>query len=52
MFWFWYARGQFRESRQLTDRALALNGPAAPLHRGRAEVSAGLIALPTLPLTT
>ena len=45
MFWFWYARGQFREARQLTDRALALKGPAGDLHRGRAEVSAGLIAL-------
>lgn len=45
MFWFWYARGQFREARQLTDRALALEAPVANLHRGRAQVSAGLIAL-------
>src|SRR5919202_3386020 len=45
LFWFWYAMGQFREARQLVDRALALDAPADPLHRGRALVSSALTAL-------
>ena len=46
MYWFWYALGQFREARDLTDRALALDG-AAPRRsfRGRALVSSALTAL-------
>jgi predicted ATPase/DNA-binding SARP family transcriptional activator len=45
LFWFWYAEGQFRESREFADRALALGGPAAPLHRGCALVTSALTAL-------
>ena len=45
LFWFWYAEGQFRESREFADRALALSGRAAPLHRGCALVTSALTAL-------
>ncbi|HKP15760.1 MAG TPA: BTAD domain-containing putative transcriptional regulator [Gemmatimonadaceae bacterium] len=45
MYWFWYALGQFREARDLTDRALALQADCAPLFRGRALVSSALTAL-------
>jgi predicted ATPase/DNA-binding SARP family transcriptional activator len=45
LFWFWYAVGQFRENRQLVDRALALEGPCAPVYCGRALLSSGLTAL-------
>ncbi|HEX7978894.1 MAG TPA: BTAD domain-containing putative transcriptional regulator [Gemmatimonadaceae bacterium] len=45
LYWFWYALGQFREARELTDRALALESDAAPLFRGRALVSSALTAL-------
>jgi DNA-binding SARP family transcriptional activator len=42
MYWFWYARGLFREARQLTDRALAVGAPATPQVRGRALVASAL----------
>src|SRR5688500_4125093 len=45
MFWFWYAVGQFREARQLVDRALALDAPVEPIFRGRALISSALTAL-------
>jgi len=46
LFWLWYATGQFREARQLTDRALALDAPELnPILRGRALLSSGLTAL-------
>jgi len=45
MYWYWYLTGQFREARQLVDRALALDEPAAPLFVGRALVASGLTAL-------
>ncbi|HEV7993726.1 MAG TPA: BTAD domain-containing putative transcriptional regulator [Gemmatimonadaceae bacterium] len=45
MYWFWYALGQFREARDLTDRALALDDGSAPHLRGRALVSSALTAL-------
>jgi predicted ATPase/DNA-binding SARP family transcriptional activator len=46
LFWLWYATGQFREARQLTDRALSLAGPDLnPILRGRALLSSGLTAL-------
>jgi predicted ATPase/DNA-binding SARP family transcriptional activator len=45
MYWFWYALGQFREARDLTDRALALDSACAPLYRGRALVASALTAL-------
>src|SRR5262249_13852176 len=45
LFWFWYAMGQFRENRQIVDRALALDAPVAPAIRGRALLSSGLTAL-------
>ena len=45
LYWYWYALGQFREARQLVDRALALGGDHVPLLRGRALVSSALTAL-------
>ena len=45
LFWFWYCVGQFRENRQIVDRALALDAPCAPIYRGRALLSSGLTAL-------
>ena len=45
LFWFWYAVGQFRESRQMADRALALHADAPALVRGRAFLASGLTAL-------
>jgi predicted ATPase/DNA-binding SARP family transcriptional activator len=46
LFWLWYATGQFREARQLTDRALAFDAPELnPILRGRALLSSGLTAL-------
>jgi predicted ATPase/DNA-binding SARP family transcriptional activator len=45
MYWFWYALGHFREARELTDLALALDSQCAPLFRGRALVSSALTAL-------
>jgi non-specific serine/threonine protein kinase len=45
MYWYWYLTGQFREARQLVDRALALDAPAEPLFLGRALISSGLTAL-------
>jgi predicted ATPase/DNA-binding SARP family transcriptional activator len=46
LFWFWYALALFRESRELTDRALAMmSGAEPPLLRGRAFVTSGLTAL-------
>ncbi|HEY4304516.1 MAG TPA: BTAD domain-containing putative transcriptional regulator [Gemmatimonadaceae bacterium] len=45
LFWFWYSVGQFRENRQIVDRALALDAPAHPVHRGRALLSSGLTGL-------
>jgi predicted ATPase/DNA-binding SARP family transcriptional activator len=45
MYWYWYAMGQFREARQLVNRALAMGGPTDPLFRGRALVSSALTAL-------
>jgi predicted ATPase/DNA-binding SARP family transcriptional activator len=45
LYWFWYALGQFREARDLTDRALALDAGAAPIFRGRALVASALTAL-------
>jgi predicted ATPase/DNA-binding SARP family transcriptional activator len=45
LFWFWYALGFFREARQFTDRALALQTGVSPTHRGRALVSSALTAL-------
>ena len=45
MFWLWYAVGQFREARQLVDRALALDAPVEPIFRGRALISSALTAL-------
>ena len=42
LYWFWYARGLFREARQLTDRALAVDAPATPQVRGRALVASAL----------
>lgn len=44
-FWLLYAFGDFREARQLADRALALPGDVDPLHRARALVSSGNTAL-------
>jgi predicted ATPase/DNA-binding SARP family transcriptional activator len=46
LYWLFYALGQFREARQLTDRALQLQPPGVnPLFRGRALLSSGLAAL-------
>ena len=45
LYWFWYGAGHFREARQLVDRALAVEGDAFPLFRGRALVSSALTAL-------
>lgn len=45
LFWFWYATAQFREARQLTDRALALGDGAEGRLRGRALVTSALTAL-------
>ena len=45
LFWYWYALGQFREARQLVDRALAMGAASDPLFRGRALVSSALTAL-------
>ena len=45
LFWFWYALGQFREARQLTDRALVQREGGDAVHCGRALVTSALIAL-------
>jgi len=45
LYWYWYALGQFREARQLVDRALAMGGASDPVFRGRALVSSALTAL-------
>jgi predicted ATPase/DNA-binding SARP family transcriptional activator len=45
LYWYWYVLGQFREARQITDRALALDAPSDPLLRGRALVTSALTAL-------
>jgi predicted ATPase/DNA-binding SARP family transcriptional activator len=46
LYWLWYALGQFREARQLTDRVLALDaGAVDPLLRGRALLTSALTAL-------
>jgi predicted ATPase/DNA-binding SARP family transcriptional activator len=45
LYWYWYALGQFREARDLIDRALAMSAHAPPLLRGRALVSSALTAL-------
>jgi predicted ATPase/DNA-binding SARP family transcriptional activator len=45
MYWFWYAVGQMRESRDLTSRAVALDDRSNPELRGRALVSSALAAL-------
>jgi predicted ATPase/DNA-binding SARP family transcriptional activator len=45
LFWFWYSVGQFRENRQIVDRALALQGSCEPVYCGRALLSSGLTAL-------
>ncbi|HEX6599177.1 MAG TPA: BTAD domain-containing putative transcriptional regulator [Gemmatimonadaceae bacterium] len=45
LFWFWYALGQFREARQLTDRALSEREGGDAVHCGRALVTSALIAL-------
>ena len=45
MYWYWYALGQFREARELSDRALSLDPGADPHLRGRALVSSALTAL-------
>ena len=43
--WFWYAAGQFREARQFSDRALALDATGvAPLIVGRAHLASALTA--------
>jgi predicted ATPase/DNA-binding SARP family transcriptional activator len=45
MYWFWYATGQFREARQLTDRALAVGHDCTPSLCGRAYITSALTAL-------
>jgi predicted ATPase/DNA-binding SARP family transcriptional activator len=45
MYWYWYALGQFREAREVTDRALALDDGTRPHQRGRALVTSALTAL-------
>jgi predicted ATPase/DNA-binding SARP family transcriptional activator len=45
LFWFWYAKGLFREARQFSDRTLVMGGSVAPLHRGRALAASALTAL-------
>ncbi len=45
MYWFWYAVGQFREARQITDRALDLGADCTPRLCGRAWVTSALTAL-------
>ncbi len=45
LFWFWYAVGQFRENRQIVDRALSHAESTTPALRGRALLSSGLTAL-------
>ena len=45
MYWFWYAMGQFREARQITDRALDLGADCTPRLCGRAWVTSALTAL-------
>ena len=45
LFWLWYVLGQFREARQLTDRALASPTSCEPVFRGRALVTSALTAL-------
>jgi predicted ATPase/DNA-binding SARP family transcriptional activator len=45
MYWFWYATGQFREARQLTDRALNLGHDCTPSLCGRAYITSALTAL-------
>lgn len=44
-YWFWYALGQFREARQLVDRALAMRGPDDARLRGRALISSAFTSL-------
>ncbi len=41
-FWFWYAKGQFREARQVMTRALAVDWPVAPIVRARALCASAL----------
>jgi non-specific serine/threonine protein kinase len=45
LFWFWYAVGQFREARLLTDRALALPAQVDPGYKGRALLTSALTDL-------
>ena len=45
MYWFWYAVGQMRESRDVTNRAIALDDGSNLELRGRALVSSALAAL-------
>ncbi|MDB4883673.1 MAG: Signal transduction response regulator / Disease resistance protein [Gemmatimonadetes bacterium] len=45
LYWFWYALGQFREARDLTDSALAIDDHTDARRRGRALVTSALIAL-------
>lgn len=44
-YWYWYGLGQFREARQIVDRALALPADGMALLRGRALHTSGLAAL-------
>jgi predicted ATPase/DNA-binding SARP family transcriptional activator len=45
LYWYWYAFGQFREARDLTDRVLAHDDGSLPHQRGRALVTSALTAL-------
>ena len=45
LYWFWYALGQFREARELTNRALAMDDGGDVRLRGRALATSALIAL-------
>src|SRR2546423_451803 len=42
--WHWYARGQFREGWKRLQAALAHADQAPPLHAGKAEVAAAVVA--------
>ena len=43
--WFWYATGQFREARQIADRALTLDATGVePVVVGRAHLASALVA--------
>jgi DNA-binding SARP family transcriptional activator len=44
MYWYWYLTGQFREARQLVDRALAVGASGDPRFLGGALVASGLTA--------